>query len=146
MDYLRFILALIIVLGLILLLGALFRKFMMSGSLFNGAFLMKKRTATVRQQIEIKESRILDAKRRLMVLSYNNHDYLLMLTNHGDMLLDKVAQNNDDAHEASEQDLVKAGEKDASKDASLINQTKGKKKLGKRLGQKRSFSETLKNS
>ncbi len=146
MDYLRFILALIIVLGLILILGALFRKVMMSGSLFNGAFLMKKRTSEVRQQIEIKESRILDAKRRLMVLNYSGHDYLLMLTNNGDMLLDKIAKDIDiaegDGDNEAEQDLVKT----ASRDASIINQTKGKKNLGKRLRQKRSFSETLRNS
>ncbi|MCH9845709.1 MAG: hypothetical protein K0U39_09415 [Alphaproteobacteria bacterium] len=147
MDYLRFILALIIVLGLILILGALFRKIMMSGSLFNGAFLMKKRTGEVRQQIEIKESRILDAKRRLMVLNYNDHDYLLMLTNNGDMLLDKIAQNNgDNADDADIDDNIVGGDKTASKDASIINQTKGKKNLGKRLRQKRSFSETLRNS
>ncbi|MCH9852175.1 MAG: hypothetical protein K0U45_01580 [Alphaproteobacteria bacterium] len=144
MDYLRFILALIIVLGLILVLGALFRKLLMSGSLFNGAFLMKKRTGEVRQQIEIKESRILDAKRRLMVLNYKDHDYLLMLTNNGDMLLDKIAQNNGDDTDID--DNIIGGDKTASRDASLINQTKGKKSLGKRLGKKRSFAQTLKNS
>ncbi len=144
MDYLRFILALIIVLGLILLLGAVFRKFMMSGSLFNGAFLTKKRNTEMRQQIEIKENRILDAKRRVMVLNYSGHDYLLMLTNNGDMLLDKIAQKNDDEeveNETGAQDLVKAG----SKDSSLINQTKPKNS-GKSLGKKRSFAQTLKNS
>ncbi len=146
MDYLRFILALIIVLGLILLLGALFRKLMMSGSLFNGAFLTKKRNAEMRQQIEIKENRILDAKRRVMVLNYNDHDYLLMLTNNGDMLLDKIATKNNDADdEYLEQKTIASNSKNASKDSSIINQTKPKKS-GRSLGKKRTFAQTLKNS
>ncbi len=124
MDYLRFVLALMIVLGLILLLGALFRKLLMSGSLLSGTFLLSnKRGQAQKQRIEIRESRILDTRRRLVVLSDGGFDYLLMLTNNGDMLLDKRAQNRDENNDEMQgSQHVSQNDKDKG-DVSLINRT-----------------------
>ncbi len=137
MDYLRFVLALIVVMGLILLLGVIFRKLVMSGSFLQGAFLLKKAKSESHKPINIKESRVLDTRRRIMVLRYGDYEYVLLLTHHGDMLLDKIAcdpadEGVDEAMNASDAgrkaiQAIRTTEKSQQKnDKSLINNT-GKK-------------------
>ncbi len=90
MDYIRFILALSVVLGLILLIGMLFRKMMLSGMLANSFLLAPKKAMSQSQKITIIESKVLDARRRVILLNCSGKNYLLLITPNGDMLLDRI--------------------------------------------------------
>ena len=61
----------------------------MAGSL-GGVLAINNKKATQEQKVNILESKILDARRRVVVLNWGKWNYMLLLTQQGDMLVDKI--------------------------------------------------------
>ena len=62
---------------------------MMAGSL-SGVLAIGDKKAAQGQKVNILESKILDARRRVVVLNWGKWNYMLLLTQQGDMLVDKI--------------------------------------------------------
>ncbi len=116
MDYLRYIFALIFVLSMIGLFGLGLRKYGMGLTHFF-AKIKSGKGADYRPKLAVKESLVLDPKRRLVVIDWNGEEHLLFLGPNGDMRIPPLPSKSPvvgatnlptpDNQENLENDLVK---------------------------------------
>ncbi len=89
MDYLRYFLALFVVLGLLGLLGLGLRKYGMTiGNVWAGR---KRRSGNAPSALAVKDSLMLDPRRRLLLIEWNGEEHLLLLGPNGDMQIGSTA-------------------------------------------------------
>lgn len=86
-DYFRFLLAFIVVIGIMILISFIARRYLPMAQTTRG-FNRKKRSVTV------VDNQILDTKRRLVTLRHGGREKVVMLSPNNDLLLSDIAIEN----------------------------------------------------
>lgn len=86
-HYVRFVLALLFVLGLIGLLAFVLRRFGLGGVRISPAFRGKARNAE--RRLAVVEVATVDARHRLVLLRRDGVEHLVLLGHNGDLLIEK---------------------------------------------------------
>lgn len=85
-SYIRFVLVLLMIIGVILLLGAAARKFILPA--LTGARL---RPGGKPRRLRVEESLTIDPRRRLVLVSRDGVEHLLLLGAHNDVVVERTA-------------------------------------------------------